>query len=105
MFVIGDFLVNEYSWMLFTLLHIVDTEWLIQDASSWEHSAGFKSLQSFVKNVLVTNDLAERGVKLMADFIDKAENEKERQELLQVVEFHRKQFPDFKKKTLRKLTC
>ena len=89
--------------MLFTLLHIVDTEWLIQDASSWEHSAGFKSLQSFVKNVLVTNDLAERGVKLMADFIDKAE--KETQELLQVVEFHRKQFPDFKKKTLRKLTC
>ena len=54
-------------------------------------------------NVLVTNDLAERGVKLMADFIDKSEDETERQALLQVVEFHRKQYPNLTKETLRKL--
>ena len=82
------------------MLGIDDIDWLAKDHSNWESAEGFQKLKSFVVNVLVTNDLAERGVQLMTDFIDKTEDETERQALLQVVEFQRKQYP-----TLRKRPC
>lgn len=52
----------------------------------------------------VVNDLAERGIKLMSDYIDKCFDETQRQALLQVVECHRQRFPDFTKSTLTKLS-
>ena len=91
--------------MVFNLLEIDNTEWLNKEHLHWENDDGFKRLKLFVLKVHVTNDLAERGVKLMSDFINTTENEAERQSLLQVVEFHRSQFPNLKKETLNKLKC
>ena len=89
--------------MLFHLLGIGNaTEWLNNEKSSWESTDEFQKLKLFVSEEHVTNDLAEKGVKLMSDFINKMD-EAERQALLQVVEFHRRQFPNLKKETLRKL--
>ena len=52
-------------------------------------------------NLRVTNDTAERGVKLLTDFISElTTSDEERQQLLQVVEAHRKRYPDYSKKTL-----
>ena len=103
---IGDFLITDQSWILLHLLGIENkSEWLNEEKSKWESDDGVQKLKLFVENVHVTNDLAERGVELMSDFIHKTENEDERQALLQVVEFHRAQFPNLKKETLKKLKC
>ena len=49
----------------------------------------------------VTNDVAERNVKMVTDFSGKITADKEqRQCLLQMVEKHRKAYPSFKKKIL-----
>ena len=53
------------------------------------------------KIMKVTNDVAERSVKMMSDFADKiTADPSQREHLLQVVEFHRRRFPNHKKKTL-----
>ena len=56
--------------------------------------------KEYVINVSVVNDLAERGMHLITEFASKCRNKEEREALLQVVEEHRKLFPDFTKKTL-----
>jgi len=49
----------------------------------------------------VTNDTAERGIKILEDFKDVLTTDNEqRNVILQCVENVRKKYPDFKKKTL-----
>jgi hypothetical protein len=52
------------------------------------------------KKLEVTNDCAERGVKLTGDFKDYTDDEEQRQFLLQVVEDLRKNNPSLLKKNL-----
>ena len=59
--------------------------------------------RDFAENVSVVNDLAERGMHLITEFVSQCKNKEERQALLQVVEQHRQQFPDYSKKTLSSL--
>ena len=67
----------------------------------WDDDPDFNRLASFVSQLRVTNDTAERGVKIISDFIGHiTTSDIERQQLLQVVEAHRKRYPDFRKKTL-----
>ena len=49
----------------------------------------------------VSNKSAERGVKLVADFLNLAKKEETFQDYLQVVETHRKDVPDIRKSTKR----
>ena len=57
--------------------------------------------KQFVRTVKVTNDVAERGVKLAADYATILTKDDEiRDRLLQGVERCRRLFPDFKKQTL-----
>ena len=61
----------------------------------------FKAVEQFVQSVKVVNDVAERGVKMMADFTTViTTNREQRNQLLQVVELHRRKFDSFKKSTL-----
>ena len=62
-------------------------------------------LKEFVTTVSVTNDLAEKGIKLMSDFISMSKDEEQLQALLQVVEHHRKMFPNHKKESLSSIDC
>ena len=60
-------------------------------------------MEWFVKNLLVCNDLAECGIKLVSDYANSlTTNSTEREQLLQVVELQRRQFRDCKKSTLSK---
>ena len=60
-------------------------------------------MKKFVTNLLVCNDPAERGIKLISDYANSlTKNEEDRQQLLQVVEWHMKMYPDTKKSTLSK---
>ena len=58
--------------------------------NDWKNHEGFKEIESFVRNILVVNDTAERGIKLISDYANcLTKNASERQEILQLVEYHR----------------
>ena len=60
-------LVTAQSFKFFTILGI-DSKWLAISPEKWEDEEGFKVAKEFVNTVKVTNDVAERGVKLAADY-------------------------------------
>jgi len=68
---------------------------------TWLDDPQYQAVAAFVQTVKVTNDVAERGVKMITDYLDVlTKNDETRQQLLQVVELHRQKFADFRKKTL-----
>ena len=68
----------------------------------WKDHEGYCEAEKFVRNFLVTNDTAERGVKLATDFIATVtKNSDEFQDLLQLVEHNRVTIPDDKKITVK----
>ena len=61
----------------------------------------YKVAEEFVKTAKVTNDVAERGVKMAKDYATiLTKDDKVRAMLLQGVESCRQKFPDLKKSTL-----
>ena len=95
-------LVGPESHFLFDTLG-VKRDWLTTLADTWENNGSYRKIQKFVRSVKVTNDVAERGVKLMSDFATQITTDiKQRSCLLQVVEYHRNKFDGFKKATLNK---
>ena len=89
---------------MFSELGICGTAWLGLPVEQWEDDDEFKKLQDFSRCLKVTNDVAERGVKMIQDFINTVTNDEEQlQGVMQLVETHRKQIPDFKKTTLMTL--
>ena len=72
-------------------------------AGEWETSANFCCARDFVRIVKVVNDAAERGVKLIIDCAAiMTDDVQQKHDLLQAIEAHREQFPDFAKATLEK---
>ena len=70
---------------------------------TWEDSEDFRKIRDYVRTVKVTNDVAERGVKLMAEYASILTTDDElRPLILQGVERNRKMFPSFKKSVLNK---
>ena len=98
---LSDFIGSESLYM-FQVLNFENT-WLRKPVAEWRNYESFVEMEKFVKTLLVTNDAAERGVKLVSDFANCLTTDpKEREELLQVVEQNRRQLPDCKKSTLVK---
>ena len=63
----------------------------------------YRKFRDFGLNLSVVNDIAEREIKLLSDFIERCRDEDQRQALLHVVEEHRNKFPSYNKATLAKL--
>ena len=65
------------------------------DPELWTTNEDYKNLETIVSKVLdVTNDAAERGVKLMVDYHCKlTTDEDQKQALFQMVAYYRKTFP------------
>ena len=96
--------ISSKSWLIFDLLGLTNSqEWLQTPCSLWDMFSDFRKFKEFCVNLTVVNDLAERGVYLISDFIGMCKDETQREALVQVVEHHRKLFPDYTKKTLSKL--
>ena len=91
-------LVTADSWLIFQLLGLEVPQ---TPASMWHLFEEFKTLQKFATNISVCNDIAERGIHLMSDFISRCETEDQRQALFQCVEFHRNLVKDCTKKNLK----
>ena len=67
----------------------------------WSEDSDYLVAERFVRTVKTINDTAERGVKLMTDYaLILTKDETMKQWILQVVDSHRKRFPDFNKKTM-----
>ena len=78
-------------------------DWINQPVKNWKNNENFQEMAKYVKNLLVTNDAAERGVKLISDYsMILTKDSEERQKILQVVEEHRHTYPDCNKSTLSK---
>ncbi|KAG0722906.1 hypothetical protein GWK47_043627 [Chionoecetes opilio] len=76
-----------------TLLNI-DISFLSLPVDEWEANPAYQKGVSTVKNLSVTNDGAERGVAMISSYNDSlTKDEKTKQDLLQVVEAHRRNYP------------
>ena len=96
---VSDFVGNG-SFFMFDRMGF-DKEWLRKPISTWRNDPSFCEMERYVKTLLICNDAAERGIKLVSDFIDcLTKDSSDREDLLQVVEAHRKQFPNVNKSTL-----
>ena len=70
-------------------------DWLYMPVTTWETNENFCKMRTWVLNLRVTNDCAERGVKLISDYAKcLTKDSVDRQNLLQVVLSNRNQFPD-----------
>ena len=94
-------LVTPNSWLVFQLLGLEDKQdWLQTPCSMWNLFADYNKLEDFASNLPVVNDLAERGVAMISQFVNNVEDEEGRQALLQLVEYHRSLVPDCNKASL-----
>ena len=60
-------LVTSESWELFNILKL-SAEWLALPPAQWDTDPDYIEFRKFVRTVKVTNDCAERGVKLATDY-------------------------------------
>ena len=60
-------------------------------------------MNTFVKNLPVINDSAERGMALIKAFIDKVHSDEDRQDLIQVIQNYRQKLKDLSKETLKNI--
>ena len=63
----------------------------------WCKDQEFRKFQSFLDSLKVTNDVAERGVKIMQDYAWCVQDEELLQSVLQVVGHHRRRTQSFGK--------
>ena len=90
-------LVTPSSFKFFSIMG----QWLEVNPDKWEEHKEYRSARDFVKTVKVTNDVAERGVKMASDFATLlTKDDSMRAMLLQGVERSRRMYPSFKKKCL-----
>ena len=93
-------LIGPLSWTLFEVLN-VETEFLTVSPDKWMDYPGYVECYTIARNMKVVNDTAERGVKLISEFLTTTTKEESQlQYLLQAVEAHRDKFPNFNKKNI-----
>ena len=69
----------------------------------WKDDPGYKSAIEKLEKIVVVNDVAERGVKLIQEYSNSlTKNENEKQFILQIVAEDRKRYPTATKSSLRK---
>lgn len=84
----------------FTILNLNDA-FLSKPPESWKDDENYIASEQIVTGLKVVNDSAERGVKLMQDYNSILTNdENQKQFLLQIVQQHRRTFPDSTKRTI-----
>ena len=93
-------LITAESFKFFEILHL-DHSWLAMEPDKWEQVESFKQAERFIRTVKVTNDVAERGVKMAQDYANILTKDDDVRSLIyQGVGRNRRMFPDFKKYVL-----
>ena len=79
----------------------INTEFLASDPADWHSNQSYVTAVRRVENLRVVNDFAELGVAMMQEFnLSLTKTEEQKQFLLQVVEDHRRKYPDARKPTV-----
>ena len=92
--------IGPASALFFSALHIDET-FLESDVEEWANIDSFQKARKAARALRVVNDSAERGISLATAFNSSiTKQEEQKQFLLQVVESHRKLYPNPLKKTL-----
>jgi len=87
--------------MKFFQIPSLPSSFLGVDPDTWITNTDYLQAEEIVKELCVVNDTAERGVALMQEYNALlTKNEEQTQFALQVVQEHRKQYPDCKKSTV-----
>ena len=95
-------LVTPDSWQLFDILKM-SPDWLALPPAEWDTNPDYIEFRNFVKTLKVTNDYAERGVKLATDYSKSLTKDSQvRSKIFQVVESERRAKPDAKKSNMNK---
>ena len=69
--------VSQESWIIFNILNLNDTQdWLLVSADLWENYDEYKELKEFAMNLTVKNDIAEKGIAMITQFINKSEEQR-----------------------------
>lgn len=90
-------LAGRDSWFLFSVLKL-NPDFLVEDVAEWPMSNAYQESTTNIEALNVTNDCAERGVKLSSDYLASARGEEHYQNVLQVVEQDREQQPNLRKR-------
>ena len=85
-------LIGPELWTIPILLGLSEDDmvWVQLEVHQWDLISGFKKVQRFVSTFSVVNDSAERGVKLIEDFVLSSTDEKLRQDMMLTVSHERK---------------
>ena len=93
---------TEDSWEFFSIIK-VDDNWLEQPVNSWKLSEDYRTARMFVHTAKTTNYLAERAIKSATDYSQILTKDKDtRRRIIQGVEDHRRNYPDFRESSLNK---
>ena len=96
--------VDKSSWLIFNLCGIEGKpDWLKIPSQHWQEFEDFRKMNTFVQNLPVINDSAERGMALIKAFIDKVHSDEDRQDLIQVIQNYRQKLKDLSKETLKNI--
>ena len=97
-----EHLITPTSWFPFKLLGVTDS-WLSSPPAQWKQDEAFLEMEEFAHTVKLTNDVAERGVKLIDDYADiLTTDSEERKKLVFAVQNHRRLYKKMNKKDLVK---
>lgn len=95
-----DYCIGRASHFFFEVLPL-DSSFLAKNVDLWEEINSFQEAKKTVTALKVVNDSAERGIALATTFnYSLTKHEDQKQFLFQVVEGHRKRFPDTTKSIL-----
>ena len=83
-----DVFVGPKSWRIFELLG-KGSAWLHQPVEEWEQCQDYRDVASFLKDLKVVNDAAERCIKDVTDYRDIAQDSQYREDILLVVNDYR----------------
>ena len=92
--------IGPRSWLLFHKLDAAGL-WLEGEPEHWKEDQEFIRMESFLKELKVVNDLAERCVKDVQEYKDATKDPEHRDEILLVATDHRPVFKDLSKKALQ----
>ena len=97
-----DAFVGPRSWLLFKLLR-QQGNWLGQPVVQWHADPEYESIRSFLKDLKVVNDCAERSIKDMQEYRLVAKDSDIRDNILQIVDSYRHVFHNLRKDALARL--
>ena len=93
-------LIGPKSWVLFHKLK-ANGNWLNKDPNDWIDDEEYKRMETFLLDLKVVNDLAERCVSDVQNYKDMAKDSEHGNEILIVAGDHRGVFQDLRKQALR----